>query len=134
MYVMDCSHAGQLLQELNNLNMDDNEDETRDVYFLGACGKQMISRLIIDINECIPIHRDFPGDIFTACITDPLRMYIKWLLYMRSMRPAGLNQPFQDEDTIDEDFAYRLSGTYVTSTVSELFNRLIEINLKVNYE
>ena len=29
----------QLLQELNNLNMDDNEDETRDVYFLGACGK-----------------------------------------------------------------------------------------------
>ena len=134
MYVMDCSHAGQLLQELNNLNMDDNEDETRDVYFLGACGKQMISRLIIDINECIPIHHDFPGDIFTACITDPLRMYIKWLLYMRSMRPAGLNQPFQDEDTIDEDFAYRLSGTYVSSTVSELFNRLIEINLKVNYE
>ena len=134
MYVMDCSHAGQLLQELNNLNMDDNEDETRDVYFLGACGKQMISRLIIDINECIPIHHDFPGDIFTARITDPLRMYIKWLLYMRSMRPAGLNQPFQDEDTIDEDFAYRLRGTYVTSTVSELFNRLIEINLKVNYE
>lgn len=50
------------------------------------------------------------------------------------MRPAGLNQPFQDEDTIDEDFAYRLSGTYVSSIVNESFNRQIEINLKVNYE
>lgn len=45
MYVMDCSHAGQLLQELNTLNMDGSEDETRDVYFLGACGKSIIQSI-----------------------------------------------------------------------------------------
>ncbi len=38
LYVMDCSHAGELLNHLLELNTDNMEDETEDVYFLGACG------------------------------------------------------------------------------------------------
>ena len=36
---MDCSHAGCLLEHLMELNTDIIEDETKDVLFLGACGK-----------------------------------------------------------------------------------------------
>ena len=39
LYVMDCSHAGCLLEHLMELNTDIIEDETKDVLFLGACGK-----------------------------------------------------------------------------------------------
>lgn len=61
------------------------------------------------------MHRDFPADVFTACITDPLRIYIKWLLHVGKMQPLDLNDNMRNDDTIDEDFAYRLSGSYVSS-------------------
>ena len=62
------------------------------------------------------MHQSFPADIFTACITDPLRIYIKWLLLLRKIEPVDLSQEIQLDDVaekIDEDFAYRLSGTFV---------------------
>ncbi len=36
---MDCSRAGYLLQHLLDLNVDSMEDDTKDVFFLGACGR-----------------------------------------------------------------------------------------------
>ena len=40
---MDCNNAGCLLNHLMELNTDTIEDETSDVYFLGACGRWNIS-------------------------------------------------------------------------------------------
>ncbi|KAK8811716.1 hypothetical protein WA538_000502, partial [Blastocystis sp. DL] len=102
LYVMDCSHAGELLNHLLELNTDNMEDETEDVYFLGAC----------DTMELLPSHPSFPADLFTACLTDPLRISIHWYLYMRHLQAFNLTQDIVDEDTIEEDFAYRLEGSF----------------------
>lgn len=107
---MDCNNAGCLLNHLMELNTDTIEDETKDVYFLGACGTFGFPSFILDTLETLPAHSDFPADLFTACLTDPLRTSIRWYLHMRHIQPFNLTQDIIDEDTIEEDFAYRLEG------------------------
>ena len=63
--------------------------------------------------ELLPSHPSFPADLFTACLTDPLRISIHWYLYMRHLQAFNLTQDIVDEDTIEEDFAYRLEGSFV---------------------
>lgn len=70
--------------------------------------------MIVDTHEVLPVHPDFPADIFTACLTDPLRMSIRWYLNMRHIQPFHLTKDILDEETIEEDFAYRLEGTEVS--------------------
>ena len=112
---MDCSHAGCLLEQLMDLNTDIIEDETKDVLFLGACGKTFITLVSshLDTFETLPVHPDFPADIFTACLTDPLRMSIRWYLHMRHIQPFHFTKDIINEETIEEDFAYRLEGSEV---------------------
>lgn len=107
---MDCSRAGYLLQHLLDLNVDSMEDDTKDVFFLGACGRTCSPALRVDSLETLPTNSDFPADLFTACLTDPLRISIRWCLHMRNLQPFSLTKDLLEEDNIEEDFAYRLEG------------------------
>ena len=93
-----------------DLNTDSLEDETRDVLFLGACGDFSIPSSCLDCEEKLAISADFPADLFTACLTDPLRVSIRWFLHVRGIQPFSLTNCLHDDDNIEEDFAYRLVG------------------------
>ena len=108
--MIDCSCAGYLLNHLMDMNTDAMEDETRDLLFLGACGRVLLYPSPLDCEEKLAISADFPADLFTACLTDPLRVSIRWYLHIRGIQPFSLTNCLQADDNIEEDFAYRLVG------------------------
>lgn len=87
-YVYDCSNAGQIVESFNqfavqrdceiDLNIHAQEmvdDEIvkpdyRRCIQLASCGK----------DEVLPMNPDLPADLFTACLTTPIRIALQWFI------------------------------------------------------
>ncbi|KAF2073039.1 hypothetical protein CYY_005655 [Polysphondylium violaceum] len=81
-YVFDCSAAGLIVNWFNQFaEQRDKELESngnnpnnggsshqRDCILLAACGA----------NEILPMNPDFPADMFTSCLTTPIRIALRW--------------------------------------------------------
>jgi hypothetical protein len=101
--VLDCSSAGMLLpffttslndgdspsesagdqQQQQNPN-DDNDPASRsvrDTIVLCPCSE----------GEWLPMHPDYPADIFTSCLTTPIPMALRWFVRRNPASMAGLN-------------------------------------------
>ncbi|TMW91211.1 hypothetical protein EJD97_014630 [Solanum chilense] len=72
-YVFDCSAAGVIVNafiELQNLAASNSSGpSTRDCILLGAC----------EAHETLPQSAEYPADIFTSCLTTPIKMALRWL-------------------------------------------------------
>eukprot|EP01129_Flabellula_baltica_P008386 TRINITY_DN3324_c0_g1_i1.p2 TRINITY_DN3324_c0_g1~~TRINITY_DN3324_c0_g1_i1.p2 ORF type:complete len:1178 (-),score=237.26 TRINITY_DN3324_c0_g1_i1:3580-7074(-) len=71
MYVFDCSSAGLAVEWFLTFleqRREENSDVNLDCIILGACS----------INEELPTNPDLPADVFTSCLTTPVKMAIKW--------------------------------------------------------
>lgn len=90
-FVFDCSNAGVLVQNyrrilasdrngtessqwllyLTCLARDDviNEQSQKNVFILASCS----------MSETLPTNPKFPADVFTACLTTPIEMALRWV-------------------------------------------------------
>lgn len=81
MFVFDCENAGRLIPPLVSYYRSKAlekpaqpaipKDEPLDVLVLGACGAE----------ESLPSKLGLPSDVFTACLTTPLKMSLRWAIH-----------------------------------------------------
>lgn len=72
-YVFDCSGAGILLEALQQIRRNagqqgETEEEAEEIIALAACAE----------NQLLPMNPDLPADLFTSCLTTPIKMALKW--------------------------------------------------------
>lgn len=64
-YIWDCCNAGLIIEKFNKKYTGDGTN-----FHFAACAR----------DEFRPIKRDVPADIFTACLTNPIKTTLKWAL------------------------------------------------------
>ncbi|KAK8364796.1 hypothetical protein V6Z12_A02G006100 [Gossypium hirsutum] len=70
-YVFDCSAAGMVVNafiELLDCGTSNYPGSSRDCVLLAAC----------EAHETLPQSSEFPADVFTSCLTTPIKMALRW--------------------------------------------------------
>ncbi|PON53561.1 Regulatory associated protein of TOR [Parasponia andersonii] len=143
-YVFDCSAAGNIVNafiELHDWSASSTSGSTRDCILLAAC----------EAHETLPQSAEFPADVFTSCLTTPIKMALRCGFIrhpvLRFCRRSLLHESL-DESLIDkipgrQNDRKTLLGelnwifTAVTDTIAwnvlphELFQRLFRQDLLV---
>ncbi|KAL5709830.1 Regulatory-associated protein of TOR 1 [Ranunculus cassubicifolius] len=137
-YVFDCSAAGMIInafierQDGASSSTGSSANTIKDFILLGAC----------EPHESLPQSAEFPADVFTSCLTTPIKMALRWFCTRSLLR-----------DTIDHSLIDRIPGrqndrktllgelnwifTAVTDTIAwnvlphDLFQRLFRQDLLV---
>ncbi|CAL0304399.1 unnamed protein product [Lupinus luteus] len=134
-YVFDCSAAGMIVNsfiELHEWNASNSSGSTRDCILLAAC----------EAHETLPQSAEFPADVFTSCLTTPIKMALRWFC-TRSLLRESLDYSLIDKIPGRPNDRKTLLGelnwifTAVTDTIAwnvlphELFQRLFRQDLLV---
>ncbi|KAM6550470.1 hypothetical protein CsatB_000278 [Cannabis sativa] len=134
-YVFDCSAAGNVVNafiELHDWAASSSSGSTRDCILLGAC----------EAHETLPQSAEFPADVFTSCLTTPIKMALRWFC-RRSLLHESLDESLIDKIPGRQNDRKTLLGelnwifTAVTDTIAwnvlphELFQRLFRQDLLV---
>ncbi|CAI0474807.1 unnamed protein product [Linum tenue] len=134
-YVFDCSAAGMIVNafiELHDLNASASSGATRDCILLAAC----------EAHETLPQSPEFPADVFTSCLTTPIKMALRWFC-TRSLLHDSLAYSLIDKIPGRQNDRKTLLGelnwifTAVTDTIAwnvlphDLFQRLFRQDLLV---
>eukprot|EP00878_Enallax_costatus_P021564 GHUV01022841.1.p1 GENE.GHUV01022841.1~~GHUV01022841.1.p1 ORF type:complete len:517 (+),score=128.96 GHUV01022841.1:223-1773(+) len=109
-YVLDCSAAGLIInnfkammeQRQQQLALQQQQaaaagllgsgggvslpDPMREIIVLGACGG----------NELLPQNPDLPADVFTACLTTPIKVALRWFCSRSLLRHDGISKELID--------------------------------------
>jgi len=105
-YVLDCPNAGTLMNAFENFALQRYQESAglpvmvqhppgrkapprsaelrtamQDVILLGACG----------MNETLPQNVSLPADLFTSCLTTPIKIALRWFCGRSLLRNEGLN-------------------------------------------
>ena len=73
LYIFDCSHAGLLVS--NTLTA------AKGNIILAAC----------QAHETLPMNPDFPADLFTSCITTPIKTALRWFCLDAKLRTVSID-------------------------------------------
>ncbi|KAK9289676.1 hypothetical protein L1049_007834 [Liquidambar formosana] len=134
-YVFDCSAAGMILnsfKELHDWSASSSSGSTRDCILLAACEE----------HETLPQSAEFPADVFTSCLTTPIKMALRWFC-TRSLLHESLDYSLIDRIPGRQNDRKTLLGelnwifTAVTDTIAwnvlphDLFQRLFRQDLLV---
>ncbi|XP_031102794.1 regulatory-associated protein of TOR 1-like isoform X1 [Ipomoea triloba] len=135
-YVFDCSAAGMIVNafiELQDWNASNSSGpSTRDCILLAAC----------EAHETLPQSAEFPADVFTSCLTTPIKMALRWFC-TRSLLRESLDYSLIDRIPGRQTDRKTLLGelnwifTAVTDTIAwnvlphDLFQRLFRQDLLV---
>ncbi|KAI4353507.1 hypothetical protein L6164_002452 [Bauhinia variegata] len=134
-YVFDCSAAGMIVNSFNELhewNASGTSGSSRDCILLAAC----------EAHETLPQSVEFPADVFTSCLTTPIKMALRWFC-TRSLLRESLDYSLIDKIPGRPNDRKTLLGelnwifTAVTDTIAwnvlphELFQRLFRQDLLV---
>jgi regulator-associated protein of mTOR len=88
-YVFDCSAAGMIVDAFLQIEelrpSSSSEYSSRDCILLAAC----------EAHETLPLNDEFPADVFTSCLTTPIRMALQWSR-SRSLLHGSLADSFID--------------------------------------
>lgn len=100
--VLDCSGAGRILKSfIDCANLRDEQARTgklpkgETVFALQNC----VVLAACKANEVLPMNPKFPADIFTACLTTPIKMALRWFIHRNSLT------------TLTEDLVDQVPGT-----------------------
>lgn len=77
-YVFDCSNAGNVVEFLKNLLQQPAKSETKDHTEKEDTSKHGILLAACQSHQTLPQTPDVPADLFTACLTTPIRIALKW--------------------------------------------------------
>ncbi|XP_073034255.1 LOW QUALITY PROTEIN: regulatory-associated protein of TOR 1-like [Primulina eburnea] len=134
-YVFDCSAAGMIVSafiELQDCSTSSSGPSTRDCILLAAC----------EAHETLPQSVEFPADIFTSCLTTPIKMALRWFC-TRSLLHESFDYSLIDKIPGRQTDRKTLLGelnwifTAVTDTIAwnvlprELFQKLFRQDLLV---
>ncbi|XP_034221055.1 regulatory-associated protein of TOR 2 isoform X2 [Prunus dulcis] len=134
-YVFDCSAAGMIINsfiELHDWGGSSSSGSTRDCILLAAC----------EAHETLPQSAEFPADVFTSCLTTPIKMALRWFC-TRSLLHESLDHSLIDKIPGRQNDRRTLLGelnwifTAVTDTIAwnvlphDLFQRLFRQDLLV---
>lgn len=134
-YVFDCSAAGMIIDaftELHDWSASGSTASTRDCILLAAC----------EAHETLPQSAEFPADVFTSCLTTPIKMALRWFC-TRSLLRESLDYSLIDRIPGRQNDRKTLLGelnwifTAVTDTIAwnvlphDLFQRLFRQDLLV---
>lgn len=134
-YVFDCSAAGMIVNafiELQDWNTSSSSGPGRDCILLAAC----------EAYETLPQSAEFPADVFTSCLTTPIKMALRWFC-TRSLLRESLDYSLIDRIPGRQTDRKTLLGelnwifTAVTDTIAwnvlphDLFQRLFRQDLLV---
>ncbi|GMJ08531.1 hypothetical protein like AT3G08850 [Hibiscus trionum] len=134
-YVFDCSAAGMIVNafiELLDSGTSNYPGSARDCILLAAC----------EAHETLPQSAEFPADVFTSCLTTPIKMALRWFC-TRSLLHESLDCSLIDKIPGRQNDRKTLLGelnwifTAVTDTIAwnvlphELFRRLFRQDLLV---
>ncbi|XP_074322528.1 regulatory-associated protein of TOR 1-like isoform X2 [Apium graveolens] len=126
-YVFDCSAAGMVVNAFVEdwTSSDSCESSVRDCILLAAC----------EAHETLPQTAEFPADVFTSCLTTPIKMALRWFC-TRSLLHGSFNYSLIDRIPGRQTDRKTLLGelnwifTAVTDTIAwnvlphDLFQRL----------
>ncbi|CAD5121741.1 DgyrCDS10218 [Dimorphilus gyrociliatus] len=93
-YVFDCNCAGIIMkyfdQHLGSSSSDSNKLDVSEkaAVRLAACGE----------NQMLPMSPDLPADLFTSCLTTPIKVALKWFVKQNAQK----FNPAINEDLIDK--------------------------------
>ncbi|KAK4478407.1 hypothetical protein RD792_013876 [Penstemon davidsonii] len=134
-YVFDCSAAGLIVSafiELQDYSTSSSGSSTRDCILLAAC----------EAHETLPQSVEFPADVFTSCLTTPIKMALRWFC-TRSLLHESFDYSLIDKIPGRQTDRKTLLGelnwifTAVTDTIAwnvlphDLFQRLFRQDLLV---
>lgn len=137
-YVFDCSAAGIIVnalierQEWNSSGVSSASSSSKDCIILAAC----------EAHETLPQSAEFPADVFTSCLTTPIKMALHWLC-SRSLLHDFIDHSLIDKIPGRQNDRKTLLGelnwifTAVTDTIAwnvlphDLFQRLFRQDLLV---
>ncbi|KAK7294811.1 hypothetical protein RJT34_17708 [Clitoria ternatea] len=134
-YVFDCSAAGMIVNsfiELHEWSASNSAGTPRDCILLAAC----------EAHETLPQSAEFPADVFTSCLTTPIKMALRWFC-TRSLLRESLDYSLIDKIPGRPNDRKTLLGelnwifTAVTDTIAwnvlphDLFQRLFRQDLLV---
>ncbi|KAL5166737.1 Regulatory-associated protein of TOR 1 [Glycine soja] len=83
-YVIDCSAAGMIVNffiELHEWSPSNSSVSQRDCILLAAC----------EAHETLPQSAEFPADVFTSCLTTPIKMALRWFCTRSLLRESLVN-------------------------------------------
>ncbi|KAL9673526.1 hypothetical protein QQ045_029785 [Rhodiola kirilowii] len=131
-YVFDCSSAGMIVNAFIELQDPRASGTARDCILLAAC----------EAHETLPQSIEFPADVFTSCLTTPIKMALRWFC-KRSLLSDSLTHSLIDQIPGRQNDRKTLLGelnwifTAVTDTIAwnvlphDLFQRLFRQDLLV---
>ncbi|XP_051130261.1 regulatory-associated protein of TOR 1 isoform X2 [Andrographis paniculata] len=134
-YVFDCSAAGFIVNafiELQENSTSSSGSSMRDCILLAAC----------EAHETLPQSAEFPADVFTSCLTTPIKMALRWFC-SRSLLHESIDYSLIDRIPGRQTDRKTLLGelnwifTAVTDTIAwnvlphDLFQRLFRQDLLV---
>ncbi|KAG6737071.1 hypothetical protein POTOM_059946 [Populus tomentosa] len=131
-YVFDCSAAGMIVNAFLELHDWSASGSVSNCILLAAC----------EAHETLPQSDEFPADVFTSCLTTPIKMALKWF-YRRSLLCDSLDYSLIDKIPGRQNDRKTLLGelnwifTAVTDTIAwnvlprDLFQKLFRQDLLV---
>ncbi|XP_066914633.1 regulatory-associated protein of mTOR-like [Clytia hemisphaerica] len=88
-YVYDCSNAGLILESFNQFKQTRENDYEKQLS-QGVASPQIppvrncLQMAACGTNELLPMVPDLPADLFTACLTTPMKVALKWFISQKS--------------------------------------------------
>jgi regulator-associated protein of mTOR len=77
-YVFDCSAAGQVLESFIQYEAQFRDPVTKT---LENCRESLLL-LPCGPNELLPMNPEFPADLFTSCLTAPIKTALRWFVFL----------------------------------------------------
>ncbi|XP_045213850.2 regulatory-associated protein of mTOR-like isoform X2 [Mercenaria mercenaria] len=102
-YVYDCSHAGVIVDLFKQFSIQrEQESEAVNGKSLSSTAtstmKHCIQLAACGANELLPMNSELPADLFTSCLTTPIKIALKWyVLQNTSKLVPGLTQDLVDK-------------------------------------
>lgn len=156
-YVYDCNNAGIIVDSFKTFadqhereyadqlrNIQANGGNPADIPFPSGL-KNCIQLAACGSNELLPMSPDLPADLFTTCLTTPIRIALRWFVMKNSKSHLGSQVSLDDLDKIPGQFGDRRTMlgelnwifTAITDTIAwntlprETFQKLFRQDLLV---
>ncbi|KAK2180495.1 hypothetical protein NP493_440g01008 [Ridgeia piscesae] len=104
-YVYDCSNAGIIIQSFKQFSVQREQEmaltmssNKSDMSASGSSTKNCIQLAACSTNELLPMNPELPADLFTACLTTPIKTALRWFV----LQNTGKLVPNVTLDLIDK--------------------------------
>ncbi|KAI8985958.1 raptor N-terminal caspase like domain-containing protein [Pilobolus umbonatus] len=90
-YVWDCSAAGNIITAFNRFaEQRDMEVLKTNAHSPTASWKDSIQLAACGPSETLPMNPDLPADVFTACLTTPIEMSLRWVVMRNPLLTSNI--------------------------------------------